>query len=246
VAALRKELEAIADPQARLAVGRDVAARGLAEAASRLAAVREAAVEERRLRIGLAGIASEAYRIENESLREATLSGSLADLRGDAERLVADLTVLATLRAGRAARAAADAWSLHPIGAALVDRHPGLWMHGDKTVAAARLAARGWIDHLPILAAAHRRRRWLSRGPPERVIGLLRLAAVDRDWVPERRDLRRLAGLDAAVVAARRNLAERLETVLDTDAARFSDVLGGSIPPAVIDRLGPQEARGVR
>jgi hypothetical protein len=247
VAALRKELEAIADPQSRLSVGREVAARGLAEAAARLESVSGAAAEERRLRIGLSGIVAEAYRNEAASLRRGTLSGSLADLRGDAERLVADLTVIATLRAGRAARAATDAWSLHPAGAALVEAHPGLWMHGDQTVTAARLAARGWVGSLPGIVADHRSRRWLRRRrPSSRLVELVQRAAVERDWVPERRDLRRLSGLDGAVVAARRGLADRLESVLDTDAVRFTDVLGPDIPQAVIGRLGPEEADGVR
>jgi len=153
---------------------------------------------------------------------------------------------MATLRAGRAARAATDAWSLHPAGAALVEAHPGLWMHGDHTVAAARLAAQGWVGGLPAIVAAHRPRRWLRRRPGEHLVGLVQRAAVDRDWTPQRKDLRRLAGLDGAVVAARRDLADRLESVLDADAARFADLLGPGIPQAVVERLGPQGAAGVR
>jgi len=112
VAMLRKELDSIADPQARLMVSADVLEGGLADAATRLTAVRSAVVEERRMQLGLAGMASDAYRPEGMSLRTGAEEGDLAEIRGDTDRLVADLVVMTTLRAGRAARSASDAWAL--------------------------------------------------------------------------------------------------------------------------------------
>ena len=241
VAMLRKELDAIADPQARVAVSRDVIESGLADVASRLTVVRAAAVEERRLRLGLAAMAADAYRLEADTLRLGAEAGDLTDIRGDTDRLVADLTIMATLRAGRAARAASDAWDLHPAGMALIGRHPGLWTHGPHTVNASRVAAEAWIASLPDLVLAWMEKRRMWRRKLTRLTGLVRRAAVDHDWVPDAKSLRQLSHLDGAVIAARKDLGFRLEAVLDADAVRFTDVLGPDLPLEVIERLGPAE-----
>jgi len=241
VAMLRKELDAIADPQARVMVSRDVVESGLADAATRLAVVREAATEERRLRLGLAAMAGDAYRLEAETLRRGAEAGDLTDIHGDTDRLVADLTIMATLRAGRAARAASDAWDLHPAGMEMIARNPGLWTHGPHTVTTARTAAEGWVASLPglVLAWLEKHRMWRRR--LARLTGLVRRATVDKDWVPDAKSLRQLIRLDGAVVAARKDLGFRLETVLDADSVRFTDVLGPQIPATVIERLGPTQ-----
>jgi len=241
VAMLRKELDAIADPQARVMVSRDVLESGLADAASRLAVIREAAIEERRLRLGLAAIASDAYRLEADTLRRGAEAGDLTDIHGDTDRLVADLTIMATLRAGRAARAASDAWDLHPAGMALIGRHPGLWTHGPHTVKTAQVAAEGWVASLPGLVLTWMEKRRMWRRKLARLTGLVRRATVDNAWVPDAKSLRQLSRLDGAVVAARKDLGFRFETVLDADVVRFTDVLGPQIPASVIDRLGPAE-----
>lgn len=241
VAMLRKELDAIADPQARVMVSRDVIESGLSDVASRLHVVRAATVEERRLRLGLAAMAADAYRLEADRLRMGAETGDLTDIHGDTDRLVADLTIMATLRAGRAARAASDAWDLHPAGKALVGRHPGLWTHGEHTVNAARVAAEGWIASLPDLVLAWMEKPRMWRRKLRRLTGLVRRAAVDKTWVPDAKSLRQLSRLDGAVIAAREDLGFRLETVLDADAVRFTDVLGPDIPGEVIERLGPAE-----
>ncbi len=241
VAMLRKELDTIADPQARVMVSRDVIDSGLADVASRLAVVRAAAVEERRLRLELAGMAADAYRLEADTLRLGAEAGDLTDIHGDTDRLVADLTIMATLRAGRAARAVSDAWDLHPAGMGLIGRHPGLWTHGPHTVNTATVAAEGWIASLPDLVLAWMEKRRMRRRKLTRLTGLVRRAAVDKDWVPDAKSLRQLSRLDGAVIVARKDLGFRLETVLDTDAARFTDVLGSDIPGEVIERFGPAE-----
>ncbi|MBU1494991.1 MAG: hypothetical protein KJ956_13625 [Actinobacteria bacterium] len=244
VAMLRKELDTIADPQARLMVSADVVESGLADAAVRLAAIRSVAVEERRLRLGLAAMAADAYRPEAESLRRGAEQGDLADIRGDTDRLVADLVVMATLRAGRAARAASDAWALHPAGAAVVAGHTGLWTHGPDTVAAAAAAVSGWVESLPDRVLEWTGKRRMRRRRLRRLTDLVCRGAVDNDWIPGAKDLRRLAKVDGAVITARKDLGARLETVLDADGVRFTDALGPVVPEAVIARLGPPPAGG--
>jgi len=239
VAMLRKELDSIADPQARLMVSADVLEGGLADAATRLTAVRSAVVEERRMQLGLAGMASDAYRPEGMSLRTGAEEGDLAEIRGDTDRLVADLVVMTTLRAGRAARAASDAWALHPVGSAVVAEHTGLWTHGPDTVAAAGATITGWVESLAdqVLVWTANRRMWGRK--LRRLTDLVCRAAVDNDWVPSSKDLRRFGKVDGAVIAARKDLGSRLEAVLDADGARFVDALGPVIPEAVVARLGP-------
>jgi energy-coupling factor transporter ATP-binding protein EcfA2 len=238
VAALRKELEAIADPQARLAVAREGVESGLADVARRLESVRRSIAEERRLRHGLSFMAAEAYRLESEELCGAAASGDLLGIRGDSERLEDDLAVATTLRAGRAARAAADAWALHTAGSSILSEHPDLWVHGPATVAAARATAVAWMDTLEDVVLAWSGRGWMRRRRLERLAEMVRRLSVDRDWAPESRWTRRLARYRGAASLARRDLAARLGSVIDADAARFADVLGPGIPDAVLERLG--------
>ncbi|MCB2224081.1 MAG: hypothetical protein KQH83_07900 [Actinobacteria bacterium] len=244
VAALRKELDALADPQARLLVSADVVEHGLADAAVRLVDVRAAVAEERSLRLGLAALATEAYRAEAAGLRAGAEAGALSDVSGDTGRLVSDLVVLTTLRAGRAARAASDVWALHPVGARVIAEHTSLWAHGPQTVAAATRAVHDWLDDLPERVLVWRGKQRMAARRLRRATDLVRRAAVDRAWVPGRRDLRRLERLDGAVVAARNDLGRRLEAVLDADAARFAGALGPQIPAALVERLGPPEGGG--
>ncbi len=239
VAMLRKELDTIADPQARLMVSADVVESGLADAVARLAVIRSAAVEERRLQMGLAAMAADAYQPEATSLRRGAEQGDLADIRGDTDRLVGDLVVMATLWAGRAARAASDAWALHPAGAAVVAAHTGLWTHGPDTVAASHTTVAGWVDSLPDQVLAWTGKRRMRRRRLRKLADLVCRGAVDKDWIPSARDLRRLEKVDGAVIAARKDLGSRLAAVLDADGKRFTDALGPVIPEAVIARFGP-------
>ncbi|MCJ7724812.1 MAG: hypothetical protein MUP76_00270 [Acidimicrobiia bacterium] len=244
VAMRRKELDTIADPQARLMVSDDVLESGLADAAKRLGAIRAAAIEERHLRRGLGAMAADAYRPEALSLRIGAEKGSLADIRGDTDRLVADLVVTATLRAGRAARAASDAWALHPTGSQLVAGNTGLWTHGPQTVPLAVDTVTEWLASLSDQVLVWTGKRRMRARKLRRLADLVRRAAVDRDWIPGAKELRRLGKVDGAVIAARKDLGARLDDVLAADGVRFNDTLGPIIPEAVIDKLGPPE--GVR
>lgn len=244
VAMLRKELDNIADPQARLMVSADVVESGLADAVQRLAAVRLAAIEERRLQLGLGAMAADAYRPEAGSLRAGAGEGSLADIRGDTDRLVADLVVTATLRAGRAARSASDAWALHPVGNELVSGHTGLWTHGPGTVPSAVDTVTEWVASLSDQVLVWTARRRMRARRLKRLTDLVRRAAVDKDWIPGAKDLRRLEKVDGAVIAARKDLGLRLAGVLEADGARFTDILGPIIPEAVIEKLAPPEGVG--
>ena len=239
VAMLRKELDTLADPQSRLMVSAGVIERGLSDAAGRLTRIREAVAEERRLQLGLAAIAADAYRPEVTALRTGAEMGELADIHGGTDRLVTDLVVMTTLRVGRAARAASDAWALHPVGSNLVGEDTGLWTHGSATVDAAERPITEWVESLPDQVLVWKAKpRWWSRRL-RRAADLVCRAAVDKDWIPGAKDFRRLEKLDGAVIAARRDLGRRLEEVLDADAARFADALGPIVPEAVVARLGP-------
>ena len=153
--------------------------------------------------------------------------------------MVSDLVVMTTLRAGRAARAASDAWALHPVGSRLIEEDTGLWTHGGGTIESANRTITEWVASLPDQVLVWKaRQRWWSR----RLRGAADLvcrAAIDKDWIPGTRDYRRLLKLDGAVVAARKDLGRRLEVVLDVDAARFADTLGTMVPEAVVSKLGP-------
>jgi len=244
VAMLRKELDNIADPQARLMVSADVVESGLTEAAARLAAVRAAFVEERWLQLGLSGMALDAYEPEAQALKRGAEEGHLADIRGDTDRLVADLVVMATLRAGRAARAASDAWALHPVGSAVVADHTGLWTHGSGTVEAAGASITEWIFSLSDQVLVWTGRRRMRRRRLQQLTDLVCRAAVDNDWIPGPKDLRRLGKVDGAVIAARKDLGSRLKAVLRADGMRFTDALGPIIPEATIERLAPPMGDG--
>lgn len=236
---LRKELNRLADPQARLQITSNTVAAALAEVEDRVAAVREVAAEEQMLRAGLTAMVADAYGPAIARLQAAAESGGIAELAGSDDGAADVLSRVVTRESGRSARRAAGAWELHPIGETIVEARPWLWSHGSSTPETAFETIRAWLGTLEDVVL-----EWTGRwriGRRRRLVEAVRRGALDRSWIPSRRQLRRLEALGGAVITARRDLGERLVAILEADAGRFTEELGPPIPDAVIDRLTPPE-----
>jgi energy-coupling factor transporter ATP-binding protein EcfA2 len=238
---LRKELASLADPQARRQITERALAAGLADADARLARLLEALAEERMLRSGLAAMAADAYGPATARLQAAAESGGIAEIAGADAGVVAVLSGVVTREAGRAARRAASAWDLHPVGSTLTASRPWLWSHGPTTREDAEAAVREWYRGLDDLVLECSGKRRPGRRRLRRLSTAVRCGALDRAWIPSRRQFKQLQNLDGAVIAARRDLGARLVAVMERDAGRFRSLLGDAIPDVVADRLKPAE-----
>jgi energy-coupling factor transporter ATP-binding protein EcfA2 len=241
IAILRKELSNLSDPQARIQVVESVVQAALASTARSVAAVRRGIVEERGIRAELTKIVEEAYGAEASALRGSADAGDLGGAGGDRDRMTAGLAAVVTHRAGRAARAAASAWDLHPVGNRLLSEDGGLWGHGPRVLAAARAEVEQWIGSLDGVVMEWSGKRRMGRRRLARLSAAAARSAVDGSWVPSGRMLRRLERIGGAVIGARRALGSGLSATLLTDAARFRQAVGPEIPAVIEERLGSLE-----
>lgn len=235
-AVLRKELENLADPQARHAIVTQGIESAIAEVQRGLVKVRESVGFERRRHRHLARLTVDAYDSESAALRSSLARAELAALAAQPKRLVVDLGSVVTRRATSASRRAAAAWNLDTVGRLLLERGPELWTHGPGTPRLAQEAIASWQQGLFDLAKRKSGRRF-RRAWRRRIGDWLRRVSVDPSLVPKGRLRRRMARIPGAAGQARRRLAEAMATVLESDRLRFVDALGPAIPASLDDRL---------
>lgn len=236
---LRKELASFADPHARRQITGGAVATALSDIEDRVAAVRDSAIDERRLQAGMAAMVGDAYGPAISRLRAAAEEGGIAALTGSHDLATGTLAGIVTREAGRSARTAAEVWELHPAGRAIVDGRPTIWSHGPATREAAESSLAEWLDSLDGLVLRGKGKRRMRRRRLRRLTAVVRSGALDGSWVPNRRQMRRLDGLDEAIIAARRDLGDRLVGVLAADSDRFISELGSPVPASAVDRLTP-------
>ncbi len=235
-AVLRKELENLADPQARHAIVAEGIESAIAEVQRGLVKVRESVGFERRRHRHLSRLTVDAYDSESAALRSSLARGELAALAAQPKRLAVDLGSVVTRKATGASRRAAAAWDLDSAGRRALEREPGLWTHGPGTPRLAQEAIASWLHGLPDLVKKPSGRR-LRRGWRRRVTDWLRRVSLDPSVVPTGRLRRQVARIPGSAEQARLRLGEAVAGVLEADRQRFQAALGDSIPSSVDDRL---------
>jgi energy-coupling factor transporter ATP-binding protein EcfA2 len=234
VLALRRELEAWADPAARRRMVQEVVAAALARLDRGLAAMRAALVDETVASLALADVVQEAYGAEAAALEAELAAGRLAGLAGGSP---ADLAVPVVRRSSRAARGVASAWEAQPAGRRLLEGRPDLWAHGPGLPGSAERRSEEWGSGLPERAAAACGRTLLRRRRARRETGALARACLDPDYRPRKGSVRRPDVLADAAADERRRLAAAWGGALTDDAARFLELLGPAPSGELLARL---------
>lgn len=237
VARVRKEVEALADPQARPGVAADAVEGALRLLRADLAAIRADVIDGEVRRVELLDPMLAAYRQEGQRLVAAVKSGRFATAEPD--RISHALASAAARRAGSAARLTAEAWA--EVAPDVLDGAPELYGHGRETLSAARERIDFWLDELGPLIDSRATRR-LSRRRRRRLIDLVRRAALDRRARPTSSERRLLDRVPGVVEAARELLAEELRGIVEADARRFRDRLGPGAPPGILAELAVEPA----
>jgi energy-coupling factor transporter ATP-binding protein EcfA2 len=234
VTAVRKELEAWADPATRRAMVHGVVTAALGRLDQGLAAMRAAIVDEVAAFLALADPIGAAYGRQTAGLEDDLSAGRLAAL---AEGPAGDLAVVVVRRGSRAARAVASAWESRPAGRRLLAGRVDLWAHGPGAAESAERRLEEWANSLPDQAAAACGRTLVRRRRARRETEALRRASLDPAFRPEQGSVRRPGALAGAAEEARRRLGEVLGGVLADDAARFRELLGPAPLGALLTRL---------
>lgn len=232
VARVRKEVEALADPQSRPEVVRLAVAGTLARLRGDLAVVRAGIIDREVRRVELLDPLRAAYREEARRLVAEIKGGAFAGI--DVEGSLDVMASAAARRAGLAAREAAQMWDA--IDPGLMAGHAGLFGHGPATLDAARERLDFWtaevgslIDRMATRRISGRRRRHLAE--------YVRGAALDPRRSPGGRAARSLQRVPGIVEAARDLLAEELRGIVDADSRRFEDVVGARTPAGILAEL---------
>jgi energy-coupling factor transporter ATP-binding protein EcfA2 len=230
VGRVRKEIEAMADPQSRPEIVTAAVTGTLRRLRTDLAVVRAALIDREVRRVELLDPMRAIYREEGRRLVAEVKGGALAGL---AEPLGA-VASAAARRAGLAARTTAEAWA--DIALDLVDASPSLFGHGPDVVDSARERLEFWegeveplIERLATRRVSGRRRRALA--------SYIRRAAFDPRTPATRRIERLLERVPGVVDGARDLLAEELRGIVDADSRRFEDAVGPSTPDGILAEL---------
>ena len=234
VTAVRKELNALADPLARRAAVGGVVSASVSRLGRGLEALRGALVDEAVASLALTDALEAGYRAAGAELAGDLQAGRLAPL---AEGPPNDLAVVMARRASRDARQVAAAWDARPAGRRLLSGRADLWAHGPETAESAERVIGEWARRLPSRAAEACGRPGLRRRRSRREADALRRAVLDPAFRPEGGTVRRPAALMDAAVEMRRELAENLRRVLDEDASRFRALAGSPPSGALLARL---------
>jgi energy-coupling factor transporter ATP-binding protein EcfA2 len=242
VSGVAKELQALADPQARPGIVDAGIASALAIVERGALAVRRMAVDNEAHRISLLETVRHEYDTEARRLRDRLVSGELSGVGPTVEEMTSDLATVVTHRAGRAARRAAERWADDPGAGRIVGEAPGLFGHGPDILEAARERVGWWVEVLPDLAAEASGTR-LGRRKGRKIAEAARRTAVDPSHRPRRRVRRFLQKHPEVVPTARARLAEELTGVLASDARRFEGPLGPPPPDELLTTLTPEGDR---
>lgn len=242
VSGVAKELQALADPQARPGIVNAGIASALALVERGALTVRRMAVDNEARRIGLLESVRHEYDTEARRLRERLQAGGLAGVGPTVEEMTSDLATVVTHRAGRAARRAAERWAEDPGAGPIVHDAPGLFGHGPEILEAARERVEWWVGALPDIVAEASGTR-LGKRKARRIAEAVRRTVVDAAHEPRRRSRKFLARHDAVVPTARARLADELGGVLASDARRFEGPLGPPPPDELLTVLTPEGDR---
>ena len=234
VTAVRKELDALADPPARRAAVGGVVSASLSRLGRGLEELRGALVDEAVACLALTDAVETGYRVAGAELAGDLQAGRLAPL---AEGSPSGLAVVMARRASRAAREVAAAWDARPAGRCLLSGRADLWAHGPWIAEATERVVGEWARRLPSRAAEACGRRGLRRRRSRREADALRRAALDPGFRPEEGTVRRPAALMGAAAEMRGTLAEGLRKALDEDASRFRALAGSPPSGALLTRL---------
>jgi energy-coupling factor transporter ATP-binding protein EcfA2 len=235
VTGLARELDALADPRVRGLTVRRAISGSLDRLEKGLQLVRGDLVEAMVEHLALLEAVEAPYRVAADDLVRELAEGDLAGCGGRRGLHPRDLAAVVARRAGKAARVAASAWEAHPAGAAIVGRHPELWVRRPETVVEATEKIDGWSRDLGALAGRSGR-RGVMPGAGRKTARALGRMAVDPSFVPDGRwGHRRLPA--GAATEARRGLAGVLQEILVGDAARFTEALGQPPGGALLTRL---------
>lgn len=236
VAHLRKELESLADPQARHAIVKAGVGCATAEVRQGLVKLRETVALERTWHQHLARLAGDAYESERAGLRSSIARGELGALVSAPDRVALHAASIVGRRANAAAKRAASAWDAHPVGRSLLQHEPALWTHDADTPRLAREAVQAWKDSLPALAVRPSGRpmppRWRKR-----IAEAAFRASLEPGALLPGRLRRRASRIPGLAHLGRRRLSEAIGAVLESDRIRFLDVLGAGIPDGIEESL---------
>lgn len=236
VAGVRKDMEALADPQSRPEVIAQAVGGTLALLREDLRLLRGDVIDSVVHRIRLLDPMQSAYRTEGHRLVAEIKAGRFADV--DRTQVVDRLAASADARAARAARATAEAW--HGLSPGLIDADPSLFGAGAATLDTGRERLEFWMGELDDLPRSMSSRR-VSRRAQRRLTRAAREAALDPKYSPDKRTLRSLRRCPDLFQAASDRLADELVGILDTDAIRFASRVGGRLPAGVLVDLGAPE-----
>ncbi|HAX82705.1 MAG TPA: hypothetical protein DCY40_09075 [Actinobacteria bacterium] len=236
VIGLRKAIDLIADPTARVAVMSRTVAGTTAQVQEALVVVRTALITAAARRVELGDPVRLAYSSAGGQVAEAVRSGAFAEIKDDPEALVAALAAATARRAGRAALHSADRWDR--LGAAT---GAGLFTHGGETPQTARERFEWWQSELPRLATELSGRKVRPRRAV-RLTAAARDAVFDPGHEPDRRERRLLRRYPGLVAAAAERLSEELAGIVATDSTRFTSALGPVLPSGIIADLDLETA----
>ena len=235
VAALRRELSEVSDPEFRLVVIDETAEATVQAVADQAEAVltelRVEAAERRRLDEE----ARNTYQRFSDAMVSRLESGKFAPLAGNEVWSLAsvDLAGLVTRAAGLAADETVRLWMDQPWGTRLFDPgHEGLRRHGPESASVAKGHLDDWIATLHPFAAATRRLRPGKRRL-RRLVRDLWKVVLDPDYATRRWKGDRLV----AVAEARTLLGEAMSRAVIADGERFTLRLTAHIDPELPDRI---------
>ncbi len=233
VARVVKDLEAMADPQARPDIRRAAVAGTLQRLRDDLAALRAEVMDGAVRRVELIDPMRAVYRQEGRRLVAEIKSGKFATV--PERRLIDALTSAAARRAGLAARAVAEVW--HRVAPDLVEGAPELFGHGPDTLLAARERLGFWLAELKGLPARAAGGRRVGRRTRRKLAAAALRGSLDPRFRPDAATARRLSRTPGLIDAARERLAEELHGILHTDSLRFVDRLGPGLPEGILSEL---------
>jgi energy-coupling factor transporter ATP-binding protein EcfA2 len=232
-----KDVEAMADPQARPDVIAQTIAGSLRQLRRDLDQIREYVIEAAVRRVELLDPMKSVFRQESRRLVGEIRNGRFSDV--DEGEIIDTVAAAAARHAGRAARETAETWLERDDS--LLEGKPELFGPGHQTVEVARDRLAFWKADLEDLPARLTGRRPRSR--IRRLLGsaLLR-ATFDPGHEPSRRIRRHLDRYPGIVGAARTALAEEIDGILQSDSLRFTELLGPVPSAGVLATLSGDSA----
>jgi hypothetical protein len=232
VARVRKEIESMADPQARPDVVRSAVHGSLRRLRADLARVRAAVIDAEVERVRMVDPLRSAFRDQGLLLVGEVRAGKFAS--EEPRRVLDALVSAAARRAGLAAMATAETWEQLSPGVTTLT--PELYGHGADTLVAARERLAFWETEIASLIDRIAVRR-LGRRRRSALVAHAKRAAVDPKARASRTASRALRRVPGAIAAARDLLSEELMGILDADSRRFEELIGQAAPVGILSEL---------